>query len=175
MIPDIVEAAGAAASWWHGLQPDHEQGRPGDRAAQARLRRAATLAEAMTDPAAIALFRRIGATGPGDLPAVALLAAVLAHVREDAREGSVARRLGPEYPDAPETALMSPLRFRRLLEATTDDERLTAFRRMVALAGGKLPLRDLARSLLRWNDTTRRRWIYDYWNAGQPAAKEPAA
>lgn len=175
MIPDVNEAAAAAASWWHGLQPDPGQGRPGDRAAQARLRRAATVAEAMTDPAAITLFRRIGATGPSCLPAVALLAAVLAHVREDRREDSVARRLGPDHPDAPETALMSPLRFRRLLEADTDDERLTAFRRMVALAGGVLPVRDLSRSLLRWNDTTRRHWIYDYWNAGQPAAKEPAA
>lgn len=175
MTSDTTDPAGAASSWWHGLQPDPAQGRPGDRAALARLRRAATVAEAMTEPAAIALFRRIGATGPDRLPEIALLATVLAHVREDAREGSVARCLGPEYPDAPETALMSPLRFRRLLEATTDDERLTAFRRMVALAGGTLPLRDLARSLLRWNDATRRRWIYDYWNAGQPAAKEPAA
>ena len=71
------------------------------------------------------------------------------------------------------------LRFRRLLEAAPGDDQLTAFRRMVALAGGSLPLRDLARSLLDWNDERRRRWIYDYWNAGQPmtapTAEEPAA
>lgn len=179
MSYDRQGAVDATAAWWHALQPDPERGRPGDRAALAKLRRAATVAEAMTEPAAITLFRRIGATAPGDLPRIATLAAVLAHLREDVPEGRVARRLGPDYPDAPETARMSPLRFRRLLEAGTGDEQLTAFRRMVALAGGTLPLRDLARSLLDWDDERRRRWIYDYWNAGQPmtapAAEEPAA
>lgn len=175
----LQQAVDAAASWWHGLQPDPETQRPGDRAALARLRRCATVAEAMSEPATIILFRRIGATQPDDLPGIATLAAVLAHVREDVPEGRVARRLGPDYPEAPETARMSALRFRRLLEAAPGDDQLTAFRRMVALAGGSLPLRDLARSLLDWNDERRRRWIYDYWNAGQPiaapTAEEPAA
>lgn len=179
MTYDLQHAVAAAGAWWHGLQPDPETRRPGDRATLARLRRAATVAEAMSEPAAITLFRRIGATGPQDLTRIATLAAVLAHLREDRPEGSVARRLGPDYPDAPETARMSPLRFRRLLEAGPGDEQLTAFRRMVALAGGSLPLHDLARSLLDWDDGRRRRWIYDYWNAGQPmtapAAEEPAA
>ena len=179
MTYSLQHAVDAAAAWWHGLQPDLETHRPGDRASLARLRRCATVAEAMTEPAAIALFRRIGATRADDLPHIATLAAVLAHVREDVPEGRVARRLGPDYPDAPETARMSALRFRRLLEAAPGDEQLTAFRRMVALAGGSLPLRDLARSLLDWDDERRRRWIYDYWNAGQPiaapTAEDPAA
>lgn len=177
--PDAQHPADAAAAWWHGLQPDPETGRPGDRAALARLRRCATLAEAMCEPAAITLFRRMGAAGPAALPRIATLAVVLAHLREDLREGRVARRLGPDNPEVPETARMSPLRFRRLMEATPGDDQLMAFRRMVALAGGSLPLRDLARSLLDWNDERRRRWIYDYWNAGQPiaapAAEEPVA
>lgn len=176
---DLQHAVEAAASWWYGLQPDPDTGRPGDRATLAKLRRCATVAEAMTEPATITLFRRMGATGPTQLPRIATLAAVLAHLREDLPEGRVARHLGPDYPEAPETARMSPLRFRRLLEAAPGDDQLTAFRRMVVLAGGSLPLRDLARSLLDWNDERRRRWIYDYWNAGQPvtapAAEEPAA
>ncbi len=179
MTDALQHAVDAAAAWWHALQPDPGTQRPGDRATLAKLRRCATVAEAMTEPATIALFRRIGATRPNDLPCIATLAAVLAHVREDVPEGRVARRLGPDYPDAPETARMSPLRFRRLLEAEPGDDQLTAFRRMVALAGGSLPLRDLARALLDWNDERRRRWIYDYWNAGQPTtaptAEEPAA
>lgn len=179
MTYDLKHAVDAAASWWHALQPDPETHRPGDRAALARLRRCASVAEAMVEPAAMALFRRVGATHPGDLPRIATLAAVLAHLRKDTPEDRVARRLGPDYPEAPETALMSPLRFRRLMEAGSGEEQLTAFRRMVGLAGGRLPLRDLARSLLDWNDERRRRWIYDYWNAGQPAtapaAEEPAA
>ncbi len=178
MIDDLSRAALAAAQWWRTLQPDSERRFPGDRATLARLRRAATVNDAMMDPAAIDLFRRIGATHPDDLPRIALLAVVLAHVREDMQEGSVARRLGPDYPEAPDTALMSPLRFRRLLEAGTPDEQLIAFRRMVALARNKLPVLDLARSLLEWDEARRRRWTYEYWNAGQPivapAAEEPA-
>jgi CRISPR system Cascade subunit CasB len=152
----------AAASWWRDMQPD--------RAALARLRRCATIAEAMQEPAAMALFRRCGATGPGDLPAIGLAAAVLAHLRQDQPEKKVARQVGPEPPEKPETALLKPLRFRRLMEATTDDERLTAFRRLIALAGGALNLTDLADALLDWDEKRRQRWVFDYWNADwQPA------
>lgn len=161
----------AAASWWREMQPDLTKGRPGDRAALARLRRCSTVAEAMQDPATISMFRRCGATGPNDLPAIGLAAAVLAHVRQDQRLQKVARQVGPESPEKPETALLKPLRFRRLMEATTDDERLAAFRRLIALADGTLNLTDLADALLDWSDRTRLRWVYDYWNAGQPAER----
>jgi CRISPR system Cascade subunit CasB len=167
----------AAASWWREMQPDRDRKLPGDRAALARLRRCVTVAEAMQDPATIALFRRCGATGPNDLPAIGLAAAVLAHLRKepDPPAKSVARQIGPEAPEKPETALLKPLRFRRLMEATTDDERLTAFRRLVALAGGALNLTDLADALLDWSEWTQRRWVYDYWNAGQPTERVATA
>ncbi|MBX6741044.1 MAG: type I-E CRISPR-associated protein Cse2/CasB [Acetobacteraceae bacterium] len=155
----------AAVAWWRDLQPDPARGRPGDRAALARLRRCATVAEAMQDPAAISLFRRCGATGPQDLPAIGLAAAVLAHLREDRPEQRVARQIGPESPEKPETALLKPLRFRRLMEAASPDERLTAFRRLIALAGGALNAADLAEALLDWSESRQRRWVYDYWNA----------
>jgi len=38
---------GAAPEWWRDLQPDPARGRPGDRAALARLRRCACVGEAM--------------------------------------------------------------------------------------------------------------------------------
>ena len=165
----------AAAAWWRDLQPDPGRNRPGDRATLARLRRCATVAEAMQDQATIALFRRCGGAGPADLPDAGLAAAVLAHVRDDdPAEPRIARRIGPDNTDKPETALLKPLRFRRLMEARTPDERLTAFRRLIALANGKLNVADLVVALLRWNEERQRRWIYDYWNAGQPPATAPA-
>lgn len=169
-----------SAAWWRDLQPDPEKKRRGDRAALARLRRCASAAAAMGEEATIELFRRVGATGPGDLPDVALAAAVLAHVREDRADVSVARAIGPATPDKPETAILKPLRFRRLMEASDPDERLIAFRRLVALAGGELPVGDLAAALLNWTEHRRQRWTYEYWDAGQPAslasapAKDPA-
>jgi CRISPR system Cascade subunit CasB len=165
----------AAIKWWRDLQPDpnREQlsDRSGDRAALARLRRCATVAEAMQDPAAINLFQRCGGNNPRDLPAAGLAAAVLAHVREDDfANPSIARRVGPENTDKIETALLKPLRFRRLMDADLLDERLIAFRRLAALAGGKLNVSNLAAALLNWNEQHKQRWVYDYWNAGQPAA-----
>ena len=167
----MIRARHAAASWWREMQPDAAKGRPGDRAALARLRRCAMVAEAMLDPATISLFRRCGASGPNDLPVVGLAAGVLAHLRTDISGQRVARQIGPESPEKPETALLKPLRFRRLMEATSEDERLIAFRRLVALAGGALNVADLADALLDWSEWTQRRWVYDYWNAGQPAER----
>lgn len=167
------EAGARAQRWWHTLQPDPATGRRGDRAALARLRRCSSVSAAMQDEAALLLFRDLGASGPGDLPGVGLVAAVLAHVRED-RPGTVARLVGPDSLEKPETALLKPLRFRRLMEADSPDERLAAFRRLVALTGGTLPVRDLATALLDWNDHRRTRWVYDYWNVARPDAT-PAA
>ncbi len=163
-------ASGGMVAWWRDLQPDPDKKKPGDRAALARLRRCATVAEAMQEPAAIVLFRLGGGQGMDDLSAAGLAAAVLAHVREDDPGVAVARRIGPDGTGTPETALMKPLRFRRLLDAATPDERLTAFRRLVALAKDKVNVRDLAAALARWDEGRRTRWVYEYWNAGQPAA-----
>ena len=153
-----------AVSWWRALQP-RADGRGGDRAAVARLRRAAGIREAAADPATIELCRSLGLGWQG-LERVALTAAVLAHVREDNGSLVAARQLGP--PDA----AMSWLRFRRLMEADTADERLLAFRRAVALAGRRINVTDLARSLLNWNDRQRQRWLYAYHDAPVPTAYE---
>jgi CRISPR system Cascade subunit CasB len=161
----------AAIAWWRDLQSDPGRNRSGDRAALARLRRCATVAEAMQDPAAISLFRRCGGVDPKDLVTAGLAAAVLAHVRDDDRQNPViGRRIGPDNTDKAETALLKPLRFRRLLEAELPDERLAAFRRMAALARGKLNVRDLVGALLDWSEGRQRRWVYEYWNAGKPTA-----
>ncbi|MGG5811248.1 type I-E CRISPR-associated protein Cse2/CasB [Falsiroseomonas sp. CW058] len=166
----MIRNPGGALAWWAALTPDPAAGRKGDRAALARLRRCATVEEAMIEPATIDLYRRCGADDPADLVAVALAAAVLAHLRADAGGPPVARQLGPDQPDKPETAILKPLRFRRLLEATTAEEGLPAFRRLLALADGKVNATDLARALLDWTNPHRaaevkRRWTFAYWNA----------
>ena len=174
----MIRTPPAAAAWWRDLQPDPANQQKGDRGALARLRRCASVSAAMQEASTIRLFQRVGGTTPADLPAVALAAATLAHVREDVPGLTVARAIGPQSVESPETALLKPLRFRRLLETTEPDERLVAFRRLAALADGKLPVVDLAVALMDWTDERRRRWVYDYWNAGQPrpdAGPEAAA
>lgn len=167
-----------AAIWWHRMTPDPARDHRGDRAALAELRRCPSVAAAMRQPATIQLFQICQAEDAYDLPGIALAAAVLAHVREET-PGRVARLLGPDSQDKPETALLKPLRFRRLLEASDPEDCLLAFRRMVALAKGAVNVGDLAGALFDWPDRmradrTKRDWVFAYWNAGPQNFASPA-
>jgi CRISPR system Cascade subunit CasB len=169
----IREQASAAVRWWRGLQPNTTTGErniTADRAALARLRRADLLA-AMGEPATFDLFRKLGRTQPDDLPDVALCAAVLAGVREERHEHP-ARTLGPPSFETVEQALMKPLRFRRLIEADTQEDRLILLRRAVQLADRQLNLREVAAACLDWSKARRQRWMFEYYDAGLAA---PAA
>ena len=159
----IREQAIAAARWWRGLQPYTETGQrnpTADRAALARLRRA-DLLSAMTDPATFGLFRDLGRHRPEDLPDVALCAAILAGVRDELppprQREHPARTLGPPSSEAVDQAVLKPLRFRRLIEADTPEERLILLRRAVALVGGAINVRELAAACLDWSERRRQR------------------
>jgi CRISPR system Cascade subunit CasB len=148
----------AAVRWWRGLQPYTSDGKANpaaDRAVLARLRRA-DLMEAMQDPATLALFRALGRKRPAELPDVALCAAILAGVRED-RPEHPARSVGPPSMEEIQQAPMKPLRFRRLIEADTLDDRLTALRRAIQLADRRLNIRELAAACLDWSERRRQR------------------
>lgn len=187
----------AAHSWWASLQPlKTESGRqlPGHRATLAKLRRASgdPLAAAV-EPATIALYQKLNLASPGAsreakgeiLTRVAVLASVLAHVRENSSV-KTGRALGPP-PGARngEDAAMSSLRLARLLAARGDDEIGTAFRRAVALLDNNANVGDLAWMILTWDrdelgDRTRTLFAFDYHDASdhappaQPGA-EPTA
>jgi CRISPR system Cascade subunit CasB len=167
----VRQEAGAATEWWRRLQPYDSGGQRNpfaDRAALARLRRASAL-EAMSDPATLALFRTLKRTSPRDLPRVALCAAVLASIREDDPRRPAARQLGAPSDQPDGRPAVSALRFRRLVEAETEDDRLTTLRRAVALAGRTMNVRDIASACLYWTEPRRRQWIFDYYNAGSAA------
>lgn len=156
-------------AWWTILQPDLTSGRPGDRATLARLRRAATPLEAAEEQAAVNLARALG-VGPEKFEDVAVCAAILAHVRDDDPSTLVARRIGVDAEKPELRPLLTPLRFRRLVEARDAAERLTQFRRLVVLADQKLNVADLALAALDWSDRRRRDWIFGYYGGGWPIA-----
>ncbi len=169
---NIEAQAREARQWWHELVPDATTGRRGDRAALARLRRAATPLEAAEEQETIDLARRLGA-GLRTLDDVAVCAAVLAHVRQD-EGGPIARRIGPDPRYQKRRPLVSPLRFRRLIQADTPEDRLIQFRRLLSLADRTADVADLAKALLNWSEWRRREWIFRYY-AGEPPAPQPAS
>ena len=159
-----------ARKWWRNLQPAAaEDGRlKGDRAALARLRRAATPIDAAQEAAALDLYRRLGFKSheiERRLPSVLMVAVVLAHVRDDDCRMSVARALGKQN----DTAVMSELRFRRLMATEGEDNLLIAGRRLVAMLGRKANVGDLAESFLDWSEKRRMRWAFDYYSASDAA------
>ena len=140
-------------------QPNPE----GDRAALARLRRGASLAEAMAEEATLALYRRLGLRRSRSSPAAAgrvAVAMVLAHVRADAEPGDDGfRPAGRRAPSAvpsledQDSAQMKPLRFRRLLAAREDE--LSSPADAPARGAGRRPrinVGDLAAAILFWDD-----------------------
>ena len=173
----VKTSGGIARHWWTSLQPARERGYKGDPGALARLRRA-SLIDAMTEPETVRLHRALGLARQ-TFSRAALVACVLAHVREDQPGPKVAHAAGP--PSSGEAGVLSALRFRRLLHMRGEEDCSVAFRRLVALLGGKVNIADLAESLLDWNDEEkgdrcRTRWAFDYYDAGFAAPDgEPEA
>jgi CRISPR system Cascade subunit CasB len=134
----------------------------------------------MQEPATFALFRRLDRRHPDALPNVALCAAVLSAVREDRQNVHPARTLGPPSIDAIDRAAIKPLRFCRLIEAETPEDRLSMFRRAVQLADRRLNVREVAAACLDWSEPRRQQWIFEYYNAGfagpapEPTSEEAA-
>jgi CRISPR type I-E-associated protein CasB/Cse2 len=172
-----------ARRWWEDLQ-DTREGSPNpkrDRAALARLRRAAAPLQALEEPAVFDLYRRLGFGKERShlerhLPRVTVVAAVLAHIRQDAGRGETGfRRRFAEMLGQGDPPVMSALRFKRLLSADADQEMLVQFRRAVALAGHRnVDVGDVAAGLLGWDDQkVRVRWAFDYHGAGIAAPANP--
>ena len=173
---------GAALAWWSALQPSPKRDYKGDPGALARLRRAG-LQEAALEPATTLLYRRVKPflRGPEltGFETAALIAGVLAHVREHDKREKVARAAGAHNDDA---ARLGHLRFRKILAVRGAPECLSAFRLLVALLGKRANVGDLAVSLAEWNvegagDRRRTRWAFDYYDAGAaaPEVSEDAA
>jgi CRISPR system Cascade subunit CasB len=175
-----------AAIWWAALQRTHPDGTPNptaDPGALARLRRSATPGEALAERATIALCRELGCRADDNIvESVAVLAIVLAHVREDRRGQKLGQCLGPNSENG-DTPLLSELRLRRLLAARDGAELLRGFREVVALLGDRAPVLDLATLMLGWLDDERgerlrTRFLFDYHGASDaapPDTDEPAA
>ena len=153
-----------ARMWWR----QHLAGEDGAaRAARARLRRAHHVHDALTEPAAIALARRL----PGRENQALALATVLAHVREDTPQ-SLMRALGHRTPPGGKDAEQPTLarsRFDRVMRADAD-ELPAMLIRLVRQLGGAASIAELADALIWWPTNAgrariQRKWAFDYFAA----------
>lgn len=171
-MTETTQQSGAdiAFDWWRRLNPLGGVQPGSHKAALARLRRASTPIEVLLEPEALRLVARL----PFSSKKAAVLAGVLALVRET-DDKSIASAIGRRSLDDEQSAVMSEGRFRRLLQSR-DEELLEAMRRLVRLLKGRANVIDLSKAILYWGDSTKQRWIFDYYNVatGGPSRTDAA-
>jgi CRISPR type I-E-associated protein CasB/Cse2 len=141
--------------WWESIQENT--------GAKARLRRCTTPLEAGLEPVVVKLRSMIGCN-TYNIDRIATIAGVLACVKSNTCASSVAAQIGTPQ-DHP---LYSPLRLKRLFAVETEEDSLRMFRRLVAMAGNSLDVKDLADSIYDWTDENRgikrrRDWSLQYY------------
>ncbi len=149
--------------WWHGLHSPQASG--GQRAARAQLKRCHDLQAVTLEPAYQALYQQLRAANGGDgwptyqQDRIAALAALGAHLKEG-NELSFPKAASRGAAEG--RAALTPLRFRRLLDADDTDTLFLGLRRALPLLGYALNPAQLAQDVFGWGDAVKRRWAYDY-------------
>lgn len=164
-----AEQAKAILGWWRTNLSLTAPGNPGAaRALAARLRRAVSPVEALSEPAVFSLGKALGLTQEGDALNLAMLATTLAHVKEHLPT-RLARRMGGE-----ERPALSQLRFQRILRAEAGSELADFVRRALPMVEHSCNVGQLGVDLLHWDEKTRTRWCFDYFHSIAPHTDEPS-
>ena len=154
------------AGWWRQTFVDDDGAA---RMVRARLRRCATVAEALTIEAVHDLNAQLREAGyrPG-ADRLALVSIMLAHVT-DSGSHRLAEVFGHREPrDGPRA--LSELRFQTLIHTRDRTELIAPLRRAVAIVRGMpVNVAALAADLYRWNEDTRTAWCFQYYGASDAA------
>lgn len=160
--------------------------------ARARLRRCRSTIEALGEPAAVGLARRLGVLGERSrhddhaVGAALDVARVLAHVTEHAGQQRVMQAAGwkqfpgdkKESDSAEMRPLLSEVRFRRLLTTPPGEPLVVAFIRLIRLLKGEANVTQLSNDFRNWRHpergpAVRQQWAFDYYHAGDSAPLAP--
>lgn len=148
----------ALLQWYKGLED-----KKGDRA---RLRRCKTLVEASYSAYAHQLAHQLMKLNDRvSRDRIVLIAAILSHVTETDSHHSLPVQLASSR-EGSDQAVLSELRFRRLLQSDDREELCQHLRRAIAQLRGKADIFSIANAVYSWNDWQRRRWANDYFDAG---------
>jgi len=149
------DARSALVEWWGGL----ERAR-GDRAA---LRRCRSAQEIAFVPAFHRLRHDLSRIAPVDAEKLAVVAGILSHVRKNDYSLRFAQQMATSK-DGGDRALVSGLRFRRLLKIEGRDDLYGAIVRIVRLLDGSVNIASLADGVYWWNERTKNNWAFDYYD-----------
>ncbi len=143
-----------AFEWWQDLKK-----KKGDRA---NLRRAKTMDEVFFVPAYHRLYNKLSSTAWRSQKGIALMAGILARIEK--HEGGILFAAQMARPGKTgKGARVKGMRFRRLLQNKNRDEVYGPMIRIVQLMDKQANVKDLAHCLYWWNDSTRRKWAFDYY------------
>lgn len=93
-----------------------------------------------------------------------LIAGTLCYVEHDDPGTPVAHSMSMSSKTGSDRPRVSELRFQRLMRTDEQDELYLSLIRMVRLLGKKVNVKDLAESILFWNERTKKRWASLYYN-----------
>jgi CRISPR type I-E-associated protein CasB/Cse2 len=182
MASDPQSVVAAVLKWRRALQSETGAAR----AANARLRRAASVLDALMLEETLDLINAVRHAEPwpptDDFEQrLVVLAMTLAHIETDAKT-PLARALGQtavgRSPAGDERPRLSPARFGALVRSARARDWAgfaRALRRALAILGNApIDVASLIRDVLFLNDATLRRWTYDYWQTRAPGDDEPS-
>jgi len=150
-------------SWWKRLDAN--------RGGRAELRRTASPSDVVYAPVYHELVRDFSGHGQAfSREKLAAVAGLAARVKTDTGEGVSFSAQMATPRSAGGGAAVSGLRFRRLIAVNDPEELFPLIVRTLNLLDGKVNLADLARAIYWWNDSTKKRWAYDYY-AAAPSEK----
>lgn len=139
------------------------------RAARAKLRRAATPAEALAIPEPHRLYAALNKKVAPDT--LALIATSLAWIeKHESSKNSIAEAFGRKTGDV---RALSELRFQRLIRTETPAGLIPPLRRALTVVKKTADVARLAADLFYWDERTRTKWCFDYYGAPAAAPATP--
>lgn len=154
------ESAEILRAWWKSLEDN--------RGERARLRRAPNPSDVAFSPAYHRLFNQLlglKQLRPINREPLEAVAGLISHVREDTGPlKKFAQQMGAKKTGS-DNAIVSGLRFRRILAISDRNTLYPMLLRIIHLLGGKVNLLSLAESVYLWNERTWKDWAYEYYAA----------
>jgi len=148
-------------TWWKNLEDKY-------RGERAQLRRCRDLSAVMFQPGFHRLRRELLGTDWRYTPAIAAVAGILAHVKENSSLKLVDSMATPKEMGA-DTPRVSGLRFRRLLQCKRREDLFLNLIRTVRLLDNTANVTDLAKDIYKWGDYTRQQWAFRYYEKAPTA------